>query len=283
MPVIQPRPDAGIELIHGDCLKEMPRLADQSVDLVVTSPPYNLGIQYSKYEDAKSTRDYLEWAASWARELRRILKDSGSFFLNLGASPSNPLLPHQMAIQMSELFVLQNTFHWIKSIAIETRDGQQLSAGHFKPIQSQRYVNDCHEFVFHFTKTGNVPLLRRAIGVPYADKSNIARWGHTGGADLRCRGNTWFVPYKTIHNRVNQRPHPATFPVALAELCVKLQGHPETMTMLDPFVGIGHAALAAKACGVKKFIGFDIDAEYLAVARAALTAAPACAGSPSAL
>ena len=168
---------------------------------------------------------------------------------------------------MAETFVLQNTLHWIKSITVETKDGTPVSAGHFKPVNSDRYVNDCHEFVFHFTKTGNTRLCRLAVGVPYADKSNISRWGHTNGHDLRCRGNTWFIPYKTIHDRANQRPHPATFPVALAELCIKLHGRPETMTMLDPFVGIGHAALAAKACGVKKFIGFDIDSDYLARAR----------------
>ena len=261
---------SNFELIHGDCVEGMTKLPDESVDLVVTSPPYNLGIQYKEYDDSKTTKEYLKWAAAWARELKRILKPNGSFFLNLGASAANPLLPHRMVLQMAKTFVLQNTFHWIKSITVETRDGTVVSAGHFKPINSERYVNDCHEYLFHFTKSGKTPLCRLAVGVPYADKSNIARWAHTSGNDKRCRGNTWFVPYKTIRDRVNQRPHPATFPVALAEMCIKLHGRPEEMTMLDPFVGIGHAALAAKGCGVKRFIGFDIDAEYLAVAQKAL-------------
>ena len=103
-------------------------------------------------------------------------------------------------------------------------EGGIKTFGHFKPINSPRFLNDCHEYVFHFTKSGRVELNRLALGVPYQDKSNIARWSHTGGKDLRCRGNTWFVPYETIQSREKERPHPATFPVQLAEWCIKLHG-----------------------------------------------------------
>ena len=198
---------------------------------------------------------------------RRVLKDDGSFFLNVGAAPSNPLLPHQIVSSFSEaLFVLQNTIHWIKAVTIDGDDGEPLSRGHFKPINSQRYLNDCHEYVFHLTKRGSTKLDRLAIGVPYTHKSNIARWSHTAGHDRRCRGNTWFIPYQTIRDRAGQRPHPATFPVALAEQCIRLHGAARHTVVLDPFVGIGHAAVAAVNCRVQRFIGCDIDAEYLAIA-----------------
>ena len=194
--------------------------------------------------------------------------------------------------ELRDLFVLQNTIHWIKSIAIEDRcsrppvgDTAQShrtprsgathreaattirSHGHFKPINSPRFLNDCHEYVFHFTKSGRVELDRLALGVPYQDKSNIARWSHTRGADLRCRGNTWFVPYETIQSREKERPHPATFPVQLAEWCINLHGASRVHTMLDPFLGIGNSAVAAHRCGVKRFIGFEIDETYLAEAK----------------
>jgi site-specific DNA-methyltransferase (adenine-specific) len=161
------------------------------------------------------------------------------------------------------LFVLQNTFHWIKSITVATRDGKETSVGHFKPIKSQRFVTDCHEYVFHLTKKGDVALDRLAIGVEYADKSNIARWGHTEGRDKRCRGNNWFVPYQTIFSRDKQRPHPATFPVQLAEWCIKIHGRNAELAVLDPFLGIGNAAVAARACGVRHFTGIEIDEGYL--------------------
>ena len=270
----------------------MSRLADNSVDLVVTSPPYNLGISYGHYSDRQDRRSYLGWCSEWGEQLRRVIKSDGSFFLNIGASPSNPMLPHQIVMTLREFFVLQNTIHWIKSIAIEDRCSRRpagdarrsnqsggrnashreaataiRSHGHFKPINSKRFLNDCHEYVFHFTTSGRVELHRLALGVPYQDKSNIARWHHTRGDDLRCRGNTWFVPYQTIQSRQKERPHPATFPVQLAQWCIKLHGALRVRAMLDPFLGIGNSAVAARRCGVARFIGFEIDEAYLAEAK----------------
>jgi site-specific DNA-methyltransferase (adenine-specific) len=269
----------------------MSRLKDESVDVVVTSPPYNIGVCYRQFSDRQDRRSYLKWCAEWAAQIERVLNSNGSFFLNIGAAPSKPMLPHEIVMTLRELFVLQNTIHWIKSIAIEhcsrrpvgdaarRHQTRQLSAshseaatgtcsyGHFKPISSKRFLNDCHEYVFHFTKTGRVQLDRLALGVPYQDKSNIARWRHTRGRDVRCRGNTWFVPYETIQNREKERPHPATFPVQLAEWCIKLHSVSHVKIMLDPFLGIGNSAIAAIRCGVKKFIGFEIDESYLAEAK----------------
>ena len=245
----------------------MARLPNCNVDLVVTSPPYNLGVRYGKYSDRQDRQSYLSWSGEWAGQIRRVLKPNGSFFLNIGSAPSNPMLPHEIVMRLQGLFVLQNAIHWVKSITIEDRHGAIASHGHFKPISSKRFLNDCHEYVFHFTKTGRVEIDRLAIGVPYQDKSNISRWSHTRGSDLRCRGNTWFVPYETIQSRAKERPHPATFPAQLAEWCIKLHGVSRVRTMLDPFLGIGNSAVAAQRCDVKEFIGFEIDTNYLTEAK----------------
>ena len=250
------------ELRLEDCVASMAKLPTANVDLVVTSPPYNIGVRYRKYSDRLDRQSYLQWCGDWAVQLRRVLKPSGSFFFNVGAAPSNPMLPHEIVFQLRAAFVLQNTIHWIKSIAVEDR-----TFGHFKPINSKRFLNDCHEYIFHFTKSGRVEVDRLALGVPYQDKSNIARWSHTRGSDKRCRGNTWFIPYETIQSREKERPHPATFPVQLAEWCIKLDGVSRVHTMLDPFLGIGNSAVAAQRCGVKRFIGFEIDETYFAEAK----------------
>jgi len=262
------------DLQHGDCVESMTRLEKASVDLIVTSPPYNLGIAYGKFSDAQERGSYLDWCEQWAAAARRLLKADGSLFLNVGASPSNPMLPYEIILRLRSSFVLQNTIHWIKAITIEDETGAAASRGHFKPINSPRYLNDCHEFVFHLTPEGRTPIDRLALGVPYQDKSNIARWQHTSGRDKRCRGNTWFVPYQTIKSRDKQRPHPATFPVELAVNCIKLHGRARVQTMLDPFLGIGNSALAAQKCGVPQFIGFEIDEEYLAEAQRRISAIP---------
>ena len=180
------------ELRRQDCVEGMSRLTNESVDLVVTSPPYNLGIGYRQYADRQDRQSYLKWCAKWATQIRRILQSNGSFFLNVGSAPSNPMLPHQIVIELTSAsggFLLQNTIHWIKSITIDTRrndphlnplprqgeadakrqvrvEAAVKTFGHFKPINSKRFLNDCHEHIFHFTKSGRVEIERLALGVP---------------------------------------------------------------------------------------------------------------------
>ncbi len=252
-----------------DCIKGMADLEEQSVDVVVTSPPYNIGTNYSVYMDVLEQEGYLDWCLKWTRAIRKVLKEQGSFFLNLGSPPTNPTIPHTLLhrIVNDGEFVLQNTIHWIKAITILTDKGEELSKGHFKPIPGERFLNDCHEYVFHLTPTGRTPLNRRAVGVKYKHKSNISRWEHANGNDLRCRGNTWFIPYRTITNRDRDRPHPATFPVELAERCIRLHGVRNDLTVMDPFLGIGSTWVAAVKCKVGKFVGFDIDSGYIQLAR----------------
>jgi len=103
--------------------------------------------------------------------------------------------------------------------------------------------------------------------VAYQDKSNVARW--SGKVDKRCRGNTWFVPYKTIKSRAGQRPHPATFPVKIPEMCIRLHGVDRVRLVVDPFLGIGSSALACQQLNVS-FVGFEIDSDYFAYAQAAI-------------
>ncbi|GAA5130768.1 site-specific DNA-methyltransferase [Luteolibacter yonseiensis] len=265
-----------VRLYEGDCIKGMmEHIPDSSIDIIVTSPPYNLGIKYNSYDDQKDWQEYLDWTIEWATQASRKLKDDGSLFLNIGGSLKAPLLPHVVLNLLADehkLFHLQNSIHWIKSIALpDKKDGPERQRGHYKPINSDRFVNDCHEHIFHLTKGGDTKLDRKAIGVPYADKSNIGRWGHTGGDDLKCRGNVWFIPYKTINRRADDRPHPATFPDALVEHCIKLHGKNGSSVVMDPFLGIGHAAYAAISCGVKEFIGFEIDPVYMSAVRDELT------------
>jgi len=127
----------GFDLRREDCFEGMSRLPNRSVDLVVTSPPYNLGIRYRRYSDRQDRQSYLQWCRKWAAQVGRILESSGSFFLNIGAAPSNPMLPHEIAIELRDVLVLQNTIHWIKSIAIDTAEGRTSAPNpHLNPLSA---------------------------------------------------------------------------------------------------------------------------------------------------
>ena len=259
---------ASLRFYLGDCLDILTRLDAHTVDVIVTSPPYNLGIRYRTYDDALPRDDYLAWTATWVKAAARVLKPAGSLFLNVGAKPTHPWTAMDIATAVRPHLQLQNTIHWIKSIVIEreaagtaagvTRD---LAVGHYKPINSDRFVNDCHEFVFHFTPHGRTRLNRRAIGVRYQDASNVGRW-RAGTDGVRCRGNVWFIPYETIQSRDKDRPHPVTFPSKLPEYCVRLHGLDRVRLVVDPFMGLGSTAVACARLGID-FVGIEIDAGYL--------------------
>jgi site-specific DNA-methyltransferase (adenine-specific) len=263
-----------LRFYRADCLDLLAALMPGSVSAIVTSPPYNLGIRYRTYEDTLPRHEYLEWSGEWIGAARRVLEEQGSLFLNMGAKPSDPWTPLDVAQAARQHLQLQNTIHWVKSIAIDklaAGAAGDMAVGHYKPINSDRFVNDCHEFVFHFTPDGRTPLDRSAIGVPYQDASNVARW-RSGGANLRCRGNTWFIPYETIQSRDTDRPHPATFPPRLPEYCFKLHGLSRVKLAMDPFLGLGSSAVAAAELGID-FIGVEMDPHYLDEAIARVRAA----------
>jgi site-specific DNA-methyltransferase (adenine-specific) len=192
------------------------------------------------------------------------MTDDGSFFLNVGATGADPWVAMDVANAFRETFVLQNHIIWVKSVSI----GED-TVGHFKPIASKRFLNNNHEAIFHFTKTGRVEVDRLAIGVPYKDKSNIARWQHAK-ADVRCAGNTWFIPYPTVRSKAQKFDHPAGFPVALPERCLRLHGIADAV-VLDPFLGAGTTLVAAERLGMRG-IGLEIDGDYASAAVARLKA-----------
>jgi site-specific DNA-methyltransferase (adenine-specific) len=257
-----------LRFYHGDCVEVLRAIGPGDVSVIVTSPPYNLGVTYRSYKDSLPRARYLEWSDAWIKAAARTLSPQGSLFLNVGAKPTDPWTAMEVAQTARQHLQLQNTIHWIKSIAIDRETAgaaagldRDLAVGHYKPINSERFVNDCHEFVFQFTPEGRTPLDRRAIGVAYQDESNIARW-RTGGSNKRCRGNAWFIPYETIQSRDKDRPHPATFPPRLASYCVRLHGLSRARLVMDPFLGLGSTAVACAELGVS-FVGIELDEHYL--------------------
>lgn len=224
-----------MQLHHADA-REV-RYAPGSIDLVVTSPPY-------KNEDGYShglMRDVFRQAANGMR--------SGALcFVNFGHLASFKSRPFDLVgMLQAELGVgltFLDTIIWVKN--------------HYKPIQGSRRLNNLFEYIFMFCK-GPQPIIDRlAIGVPYADKSNAARFAD--GRDLKCGGNVWYISYPTI-TRSEQKPHHDHFPLELPERCIKLAGLEPGSTVLDPFMGSGTTGMAAVQLG-HKFVGVERDQEH---------------------
>ena len=280
--------------IHlSDCVKGMSALPKGSVDMVVTSPPYNLGIKYSTYKDNKPRQDYLAWLDEVFVAIKHCLKDDGHLFLNMGYSDIDPWVGMNVAQVARNNFVLQNHINWVKSIHVNDK-----TSGHFKPINSQRYMCPTWEHLFHFTKDGNVNIDRLSVGVKYEyyegnirskkatklrKKLKLLCWSEEyidkiknelkleeealtkkDKPNLRDKGNCWYIPYETINSKELKGKHPAIFPVKLVEECIKVGGV-KSGVVLDPFMGTGTTAIAALNQGCE-YIGFDVDNEYITFA-----------------
>lgn len=207
--------------------KEMP---NECVSLIVTSPPY-------KDEDGFT----YDWMYEIWKQMARLLRDDGLIFLNFGHLAEDKERPFRVMQQgLACGLNLNDTITWRKN--------------HYRPIQGKKRLNNLSEFIFLMYKKKMRNLDRLAIGVPYADKSNVKRFAK--GRDLKCRGNVWDIPYETIKNK-KDKLHNDRFPLALPLNCIKLSGLKDDELILDPFSGSGTTACAAKICN-KKFIGFEI-------------------------
>lgn len=240
------------------CLETLRNNRVQGIDCVVMSPPYNIGLSYDIYSDKRSSDEYVDWIVSIFRELHRCLNDDGSVFLNIDRSSKNPGALFKLIGELCSIFCLQNTISWVKSISID-----DVTKGHFKPLNSKRYLNHTHEYIYHFTKSGNIPLDKLSIGVPYMYKDNIKRFNIAN--DRRCGGDTWFIPYETSNGNRN---HPGAFPLELPLRCIKLTGLPSKGCgfVYDPFLGSGTTMVAAQLLGLD-CAGSEISETYIDIAR----------------
>lgn len=284
-------------IYNEDCIKGMLDLPEKSVDVIITSPPYNLNIKYGSYKDNKERDDYLDWLNDVFSAIKWCLKDNGHFWLNMGYSNIDPWIGMDVANIARNHFVLQNNFIWVKSISIDN-----VTSGHFKPINSERFSNTTWEHLFHFTKSGDIKVDKLSVGVPYMYDSNIdkgsrmrgrlvKKMGYENQRDFnknatdeikrevnkkiedkmknkpvnnsRCKGNSWYIPYDTINNRNKHRgSHPATYPIKLVEDCIKFSAISENSIVVDPFIGSGTTAIGALKQNMN-YIGFDIDQSYI--------------------
>lgn len=147
------------ELHLQECVDWMNLQEENSIECVITSPPYNLDIKYGKYADDLPRDNYLQWLKDVAVAIKRVLKDDGHLFLNVGYSNVDPWVAMDVAQVFRQFFVLQNNFTWVKHIAVNDQ-----GYGQYKPITSERFSSVTTESIFHFTKDGNVKVNRLAIG-----------------------------------------------------------------------------------------------------------------------
>lgn len=245
--------ESGLEIhnqhIFFKSCEEMDDIMDDSIDVIVTSPPYNRKKTYQGdngeiYNDAKPENEYLSFLTRVWKECYKKAASKCVFFLNIGDSAADQGLSEKVALTMEDAgWTRIQDIAWIKSI---------YGMGHYTPSGGDKRLNNIWEHIFVFVKDKKSYLLDpKAIGIPFADKSNIGRYGDS---DLRDAGNVFHVTYDQTTGATIKKGHEAPFPLGLPYKCIKLV--PNAQRVLDPFLGTG-TTLAAAACLGKMGYGYE--------------------------
>lgn len=234
----------GRQRLYFHSSEAMPEVPDRSVDVVVTSPPYNRGKRYHpRYSDRQPSDSYHALLDRVFRECYRTLRPGGTFFLNVGDSGTDQGKAEAVVrTAQAAGFHRHQTLIWVKSL---------LGRGHFTPVRGERNFSNVFEYVYVLVRDPPPHLDVLRVGIPYADKSNVGRYR---SSDLRDAGNVWFIPYSETTGASVKKGHEAPFPVELplrALRCV-----PGATRALDPFAGTGATLAAAEALGMEG-IGYE--------------------------
>lgn len=249
-------------IFEGDCLTLLRALPDESVDLAVTSPPYNIG---KGKERRRSLDHYLHDQRAVLTECKRILKPTGSVFWQVG-SYTNAGVHVPLDVKIFQILedldlIPRNRIVWIRQHGL-----------HGKRRFSGRY-----ETVVWFTKGAEYKFFLDPIRVPqkYPEKKEWEKGKNHGTLTSdpmgKNPGDVW--AFRNVkHNHEEQTIHPAQFPEDLVER-ILLATTEEGDIVLDPYMGSGTTAIVAKRYG-RAFVGAEIESDYVALATRRLSGEP---------
>lgn len=238
-----------------DAMHFLSELPDESVDLVVSSPPYFMG---KEYDTSCSIDDFVTIHEQLSHQLVRIVKPGGSICWQVGTHVRNNIVVPLDAVVYSV---------FSKSNEIQLRNRIVWTFGH--GAHCTRRFSGRHETILWFTKGDSYHFELDAVRIPqkYPGKKHYKGPSHgepSGNPLGKNPGDVWEIPnVKAGH--VEKTAHPCQFPVALVQRLVRALTPPNGL-VIDPYVGSGSSAVAALMEG-RQFMGCDLDARYLKIAR----------------
>ncbi|WP_163534766.1 DNA-methyltransferase [Helicobacter suis] len=235
------------QILHGDCLELFKKIPNNSIDCIFADPPFNLKKKYNSHKDKLECSEYLQWCQEWISECLRVLKKGGCLFLHN--------IPKWLTFYASFLNTRAIFRHWISWDAMSAPMGKTLQPAHYGIL---------------FYSKGELKGRFKEIRYPHRRDRKGALLKDYGGKKqmLHPFGPLCSDVWSDIHRirHANKRDkHPCQLPLHLLERLI-LMSMEEGEVILDPFLGTGTTAIAAKRLQ-RNFIGFEKDWQYCQIAR----------------
>ncbi|PAF43318.1 site-specific DNA-methyltransferase [Helicobacter sp. 11S03491-1] len=234
--------------IYDHSSEQMNEIPDNSIHLMVTSPPYNVS---KDYDEDLSLNQYLEFLKNVFRETKRVLVEGGRVCINvanIGRKPYIPLTTHINTVMLELGFLMRGEIIWDKSAS----SGVSMAWGSFKSA-SNPVLRDTHEYILIFSK-GDFKREKNNKNDSIS-KDDFMQWSKS----------VWQF------NAISAKKigHPAPFPIELPRRLIEFYSFEDDI-ILDPFIGSGTTAIAALQLN-RNYIGYEINAQYLKLANKRIT------------
>lgn len=235
----------------GDCIEVMRGMPSDSVHLVVTSPPYNVGIDYGEdYDDSKSMHEYKLFITAVACQMKRMLVDGGRAVINVAGTARNPYrsLQSYWTRHMEKVgFMMRGDIIWNKGQIARGSTAWGSYASASNPV-----LRDMHEYILVFS---NGSMGRKEEGESTMSGEEFLRWTES----------IWKVQPESA----KQVGHPAPFPIAIPHRLINLYSYKGDIVM-DPFCGSGTTCVAARNCG-RQYVGIERNPKFVKLAEKRLS------------
>mgnify|MGYP006426485137 FL=1 len=243
-----------VAIYNMDCIKGMSMIPKELIDLTITSPPYNIG---KEYEEISALDDYILWCENWIKEIHRITKENGAFWLNLGYL----IVPEKgHSVPIPYLLWDKTPFFFLQEIVWNYAAGVACRKT-YSPRNEKLlwYVKNLKNYTFNLDDV-------RDPNVKYPNQKKNGK--------LRCNPlgknptDVWQIKKVTSgknRSSAERTPHPAQFPLEMVERIIKSSSN-EGELILDPFMGSGSTA----ECALRNnrfVIGFELNKEYVSYAQ----------------
>lgn len=232
------------KIYQGNCLDLFKDIDSSSIDLVVTSPPYNVGIQYDNWNDTLQWNAYLEWCQKWISEIYRVLKPDGRFAINHLFECKVDNIKYSPVVEFYKMLTSAGLSINSLPIWLDTNKTKLTAWGSWQSASCPYMYNPTEVIIVGYKDQWK----KLNKGIDTISKEDF----------IEAVGGVWKLRPET------RGLTKANFPVELPKRCIELLTFKGDV-VLDPFMGSGTTAIAAIQTG-RRFIGFEISETYFKIA-----------------